>query len=323
MKVFPYKRMRVADKLWVKVSNHFHYSDFGVRDTGEAHYTGRRYIASRTPGSGFIERESESHSYHEFVRHALAQQRPSYLRMLLGMEPSFDRAIAAVTAALQACDDNRKRQILECYLNALSVARSEEKLQRIVRGIKDRIGHHSNKYLVSVMSHYKNKISQLGRDIHSVEYHIKDHYPETVMNAYADMVEAFAKMAACRRIWHHNDNSRDHFAQVFFDLGIFDFIRSDYYLPLLRDSYGNSFYLLPDCVVVARSATDFDLLPLKNLTIVSQELAIEEPVDVLSTSMGDAASMIRIPELNLTYYFNHVRAIVNFVAAVDRLKATL
>lgn len=323
MKIFPYKRVHVAERLWVKVSNHFHYSDFGVRDTGEMRYTGRRYIASNTPGTGFIERESESHSYHEFVRRALQQQRRSYLRMLLGREPDFGREIATVTAALQSCDDPRKREILECYLNALSVARSEEKLQRIVRGIKDRIGHHSNKYLVSVMSHYKNKIAQLSKDIHAVEYHIKDRYPEPVMQAYADMVQAFTKMAACRRIWHHNEQRSDHFVQVFFDLAIFDFIRSDYYLPLLRDSFGNCFYLLPDSVLVARSSVDFDIVPLKTLTIVSQELAIEEPVDVLSTRLGDAASMIRIPDLNLTYYFNHVHAIVNFVAAVDKLKATL
>ena len=91
----------------------------------------------------------------------------------------------------------------------------------------------------------------------------------------------------------------------------------------MRNSRGGRYYLLPDCVLVERSSVDFDLVPLKNLTMVCQELAIEEPVEMLSSRLGDAASMIRIPDLDLSYYFNHVRPIVNFVKAVDKLKATL
>ena len=33
--------------------------------------------------------------------------------------------------------------------------------------------------------------------------------------------------------------------------------------------------------------------------------------------------MIKIPEFDLTFYFNHVRAIVDFVHSVDCLKETL
>ena len=323
MKILPYKRVRVAERLWVKVSNHFHYSVFGVRDTGEMRYTGRRYIPSGIPGTGFVERESESHSYHEFVRHEMAKTRPVYLRMLLGLEPNFGREIARVETALRGNCEGERRRLLECYLNALGVARSEEKVQRVVRGIKDKIGHHSNKYLVSVLSHYKHKISRLERDIASVEYHLEQHYDAATLEAYTAMVDAFAKMASCRRVWHYNEEMHDNFAQVFFDLGIFDFIRSECYLPVMRDSKGISYYLLPDSVLVARSSVDFDLVPLKGMTIVSQELAIEEPVEMLSSRLGDAASMIRIPDLGLTFYFNHVRAIVNFVQAIDKLKETL
>jgi hypothetical protein len=91
----------------------------------------------------------------------------------------------------------------------------------------------------------------------------------------------------------------------------------------MRDSEGVRYYLLPDAVIVARGSLDFDIVPIKNMTIVSQELAIEEPTENLLTRIGDAASMIKIPELNLNFYFNHVHAIIDFVEAVDRLKATL
>lgn len=39
--------------------------------------------------------------------------------------------------------------------------------------------------------------------------------------------------------------------------------------------------------------------------------------------MGTAASMIKIPEFDLNFYFNHLHPVVRFVEAVDKLKATL
>ena len=130
-------------------------------------------------------------------------------------------------------------------------------------------------------------------------------------------------IARCRRVWHQADKSTGEFKQVFFDLGIFDFIRSDSFMPLMRDSQGICYYLLPDAVIAARSSVDFDILPLKTLTMVCQETAIEETTELLSSRVGDAACMILIPGLDRTFYFNHARVVVDFVEAVNKLKALL
>ena len=323
MKILPFKWVKVAEGLRVKISNHYYFSDFGIRDSGEMRYSGRRYVAADTPGTGFIERESESHSYHQFVRKGLEAHKPSYWKMLLGKEPDFDKEIERANKALMESGGGRKGELLECYVNALTVARNEEKMERVVRGIKDKMGHHSNKFIVSVMSHYKSKMRQLEHDMDSVEWHVKDHCSPETYEAYCEAVHAFTRVASCRRIWLNSDQMSKKYSQVFFDLGVFDYISSENYLPLMRDNTGRSFYLLPDSLIVARSSVDFDVLPLKTLTIVSQELAIEEPTEAMLSSIGDAASMIKIPELNLNYYFNHVRSVVDFVAAVDKLKYTL
>lgn len=324
MKIFPKSRVKVAEGLHVRISNHFFYSDFGIRESGEMRYSGRRFVMSDTPGTGFIERESESHSYHVFVRELVAKQKPNYMRMLLGREPSFDRAIAEASKAMIQTDDRYKRDLLECYVNALTIARNEERMERIVRGIKDKMGHRSNKFMVSVMSHYKSKIRQLEHDMASVVWQVEDHCSEETYKAYLQMVEAFTRVASCRRIWFLDSaNKKQSQDQVFFDLGIFDYIISKDYLPIMRHPDGTHYYFLPDAVIVARSNTDFDVLPLKNMTIVYQELAIEETNESMLGRLGDAASSIKIPECNLTFYFNHLHPIVNFIQAMDRLKATL
>ena len=322
MKILPKKRVKVTEGLHVNISNHFYYNDFGIRDYSEMRYGGRRFVMTGTPGTGFIERESESHSYHQFVRNQLAKQKPSYWRMLMGKEPNFDKALAEANKAMVQSSDKYKRDLLECYVNALTVARNEERIERVVRGIKDKMGHHSNKFMVSVMSHYKSKIRQMEHDMLSVIWHVKDHCSEETYKAYCKVVDEFTRVASCRRIWFL-ENSRKGYQQVFFDLGVFDYIRSENYIPVMRHPNGTHYYLLPDAMIVARSNADFDVVPLKTLTIVSQELAIEEANESMLGRLGDAASMIKIPEFDLTFYFNHVRAIVDFVHSVDCLKETL
>ena len=323
MKIFPYKRVKVTEGLYIKQSNHFFYSDFGVRDSGTYQHSGRRYVCTGVPGTGFIERESESHSYHKFVRGLLAKQTNSYWRMFLGLEPSYQRELKRAKAALSQATDPLKRQILDSYVNALTVGATEERMQRVVRGIKDKMGHKSNKFLVSVMSHYKNKMGQMGHDMRAVQMNVKNICTPEQYDAYIKMCEAFEPVAGCRRVWHTNDNTREVYQQVFFDMGIFDFIRSERLLPIMRDSNGVHYYLLPTHMIVARSTVDFDLVPLKGLTIVCQEMAIQETVEVISSRLGDAASMMRIPELNLTWHFNHVRPIMQFIGAYEALQKTL
>lgn len=323
MAILPFKRVKVMEGLKVRISNHFYYTDFGIRDSGEMRYGGRRFVMMDTPGTGFIERESESHSYHQYVRSLVAKQKKSYWRLLLGKEPNFDKALNEANKAMMKSDDKYKRNLLEHYVNALTVARSEERLERVVRGIKDKMGHRSNKFMVSVMSHYKNKIRQLENDMSSVIWHIDDHCSEQTLEAYKNMVEAFSRVASCRRIWFYDPLKKDSYNQVFFDLGVFDYIRSSVYLPIMRHPNGTHFYFLPDAMIVARSNADFDIVPLKKLTIVCQELAIEETNESMVGRLGDAASMIKIPEYELTFYFNHVHPIVNFMKAMDELKKTL
>ena len=323
MTIFPYKRVKVTEGLYIKQPRHFIYTDFGVRDSGNGQQGGRRYINSGVPGTGYIERESESHSYHEHVRAELKALKNSYWKLLFGREPNYSKELARANAALRAADDPLKRRILECYVNALGVGRNEERIECIIRGIKDKIGHKSNKFLVSVMSHYKSKINTLEHDMRAVELDVKDLCTPEQYEAYLNMVDAFTKVAGCRRVWHLNEDDRQHYVQVYFDLGIFDFIRCEKFLPIIRDSRGLTYYLLPTHMIIARSTVDFDLVPLKELTVVCQELAIEETVEVISSRLGDAASMIRMPGLDQTWYFNHVRPVMHFVGAYDELVSKL
>lgn len=323
MPLLPYKRVKIAEGVRIKLSQHFYYTEFGVRDAEERRYTGNRYVNTGTPGTGFIERDIDSHGYHEFVRRYTEKQVPSYWRMLMGREPSYDREIARARAALVAAKEPMRRKILDAYVNALVVGKREEKTERVVRGVKDKIGHRSNKFLVSVLSHYKKRIVHMEREMSAAELHVRDLCTEEQYEAYKVFVEAFSKLAESRRVWHYNERAKLRYVQVFFDMGIFDFIRSETFLPVMRDSLGREFYLLPTHMVVAKSSTDFECVPMKDVELVSQELSVDESIDDIDQRVADMASMIRLPGYDVVWYFSHVKPVMRVAEALEELKRHL
>lgn len=322
--LLPFTYKKVGSGRRVRVSNHFHYSDFGIHYNDLSRQNGNFYVPSKTPGTGFMLRESNSHSYHRFVRSQMKRQNHTYLDLLFGREPSYEREIARVTLALGNTNDAYKKQLLECYLNALTIGKNVEFLQRVEEGAKRQLKRHRREELESIIESCKNRIIRLEKDMRIAEYHLVDHYPVETMEAYGKFCESFkAMIRRCRRVWHYNPDAKVHGKQVFFDMGIFDFIQYDRYLPLMRTSNKQNYFVLPDRILVVRSSIDYDIVPLKKVSMIWQEISLEEPTEMFSAQMPGAACMLQIPALDITFVFNHSRVVRDFAGAFDALKQTI
>ena len=104
------------------------------------------------------------------------------------------------------------------------------------------------------------------------------------------MVIAFTEVASSHRIWHSKDSYEgldSAFEQVYFDLGIFNFIQAPLMTPMMRDSVGQYHFLYPDFWVASRSATDFDVYDLKDLTFLFREVPYEMISNMVLSSYAD------------------------------------
>lgn len=265
-----FQKVQVDPELTLRVSNHFFYSNYGVRGRYEVLSKLGSFIAAETPGTGFFVRESDSHTYHKFVRAERDKHKQSVLTLLLGKEFSFQKEFDRIKPALAAEPDKEKVRILNAYQNCLFLAKDEEGLERIVRAIKNEIGDHPNKYLMGLLTRYKSRIASLERDIKSTQLNVADQLQdEQAKERWEKLVEAFDHLIAMPRIWHETEEEgQTKFAQVFFDYGIFDFIQSSYDTPLMRDSAGCSYFFYPNGLLKARSAVDFEVRKWRDLNVM-------------------------------------------------------
>ena len=231
--------MTVAEGLRLPVSRHFHYSLFGVRGRYDHQAHNNNYLCDPTPGTGFFVRNTESHSYRRFVDSVRERQKQSLSTLLFRKEPNFDRESQLAEAAYANVRNDKEREILSCYQNVMALAKEEELLQRIVRAVKDKMGRHPSKSLVSVLTHYKSCIASMERDVRAAQINYASLMTEEQKAAWTRLVEAFNLVVVSRRVWSvYMDEGKPAYCQVFFDMGIFDYIQAPGDTPLMRDHRG-------------------------------------------------------------------------------------
>lgn len=287
MKILPKRLMKVADKLWVWVSNYYMPTLFGIRGKYTTTYRSGTYVETDTPGTGFFARSTSSHMYRDFVSSCNSKLIPNYLRMVMGREFSFPHEMARAKVAMMHSDDPVRNQILEGYINVLSMAKEVEKCERIIRGIKDKShfhSHHLTKYQTGVLTSYKSRVASLAHDVRQVQLYDTSFCSKEEHENFRPVVVAFAHAASSHRIWHVRDYGS--YPIVYFDMGIFNYIQSELMTPLMRDSNGVIYYIYPRFVIRARRSTDFDVLPLEGLRFLYREV----PYDKVSAQLDHGST---------------------------------
>ena len=74
------------------------------------------------------------------------------------------------------------------------------------------------------------------------------------------------------------------FMQVYFDLGIFNYIQAPLMTPMMRDAEGYRYFFYPEFVVKSKDAVDFSVHSLKELNFLFREV----PYDMVSNMVIDS-----------------------------------
>lgn len=289
MKLLPKYRKTIAKGLTVWVSNHYCPTLFGIRGHYESSYKSGQYVECGAPGTGFFVRNSSSHSYKNFCKEERAKLVPQYKNMVQGKEFSFEKEIERVTKAKEANTDPIRDMILESYLNVLPLAKEAEEAERYVNGIKElsHRRHRLTSYQSHVMSGIKSKIARLGHDVRDIQLYIPKLCGEERYQQFADVAKQFTQVASSHRIWSVRENYEGleaAFTQVYFDLGIFNFIQAPLMTPMMRDAEGRKIFFYPEFVIRAKDSVDFEVFEMKSLTFLFREV----PYDMISNMVIDS-----------------------------------
>lgn len=344
--MFLKKRILVAEGLRMSVTRHFIYSDFAVKWHRDNVTQLSIFVVEGKPGTGFFMRSSDSQSYRQFVAASQRKNKQNFFTLLLRKEPDFDKEYELARKAYETAKNDQERRILSCYQNVVTLARDEEQLQRVVRAVKDKMKDRPTKRYLSILSHYKSSINRLERDAHEAQINYAKDMDETQLRLWGKVVDAFQLLTESRRVWAvFIDQGENSYKQVFFDMGVFDYIKSPGETPVMRDQEGRHYYLYPDGLVASRSSVDFDFHPWASMEVkfgvVDISMLAVRPqfntrrsskhrhkgTDAMSTLYGASHSQvvgeIYFPKLDLRFYVNRTGPAEDFVKALNEWKSQL
>lgn len=323
MSLLPIKIIRAHKGEWVWIQSYPMPSTLGVLNAADTNFNLSNYVSLGAPGFGFYVHSTDSHSYHNYYRDMRDESAYSYKKMLLGKNFSFSKAIKEVKKLYdeeqkKSHDDGTKLskdQILYSYMNCLKVTERAEYEERVYMALRHKSRMFgSNRRLQESSGHHRRVMSSMEHEMRTAQIDLTTIYSPEQLERYKNVGSAFEEMfMSCRRIWDlttHNVEGHHH-AHVYFDMGVFDFIQVPGYFPLMNDGRGVHYFILPEHIVVARSATDFDMVPLKKVSFIFH-IARTEP-----------QSEFTVPELGLSFRFSKFEKIKDFVETINAYKNEL
>ena len=163
---------------------------------------------------------------------------------------------------------------------------------------------------------------------------------------FAEVAKQFTQVASSHRIWSVRENYEGleaAFTQVYFDLGIFNFIQAPLMTPMMRDAEGRKIFFYPEFVIRAKDSVDFEVFEMKSLTFLFREVPLHRRnyeqfgdgllVNKDSKALNDMEEETKIrervvgelyvPEMKMRYYVRDVKALRTFVHTLNEYKDKL
>ena len=126
-------------------------------------------------------------------------------------------------------------------------------------------------------------------DLRRIQSEIDKRLNEKVIEAYSRLCTQFDELLYAQKIWLTSSSTVKKKGvtrkEVLFHVGSFGTLKSPFDIPVLRGEGSCHYYLYPNCIIKASSATDFEAIPIENVEINYYRTRFIETDDVPGDSV--------------------------------------
>lgn len=282
---------------------------YDVSSSPEKKYGLTDFVSIGYPGCGFFVRTTNSHTYMRRVLEAKKIFRGHYFSLLTSSLPSFSDLIARGKNAAVTAEDVMYRNLFEFYLENIILSQEENRVRRVIAALRLRMKGGNRSRYSEEWTDYKRSLRQIEQQRKRFQFDFSQYYSSEIMEEYARVVDAFSTVAHVHHIWDvHLIQNMSERQRVFFDLGALDFVCHPVPIPLMRNSQGHCFFILPDRMVRFRGPYDLDTFMLRD-------------IDIRYGALGDGTqSEVTLSPLNLSFRFGSVHRVEHFVTVWRQLQ---
>ena len=176
----------------------------------------------------------------------------------------YDGEIRKVADALSKTkdDDNLKRDLLSAYKECLIVSQKIQEANDILTALRKK---QKPKY-AELIKEKETEIEKLSIELDEKRYNVQTNCDEKELEKYTKMTDAFASMLSSEDVYFEDPSDKNIKKRQTKSTPI-SFIRCPYSVPSFQTTGNSHIYLYPKFSIVAKSATVFDVVPIRQQTI--------------------------------------------------------
>lgn len=201
----------------------------------------------------------------------------------------FQSQIEKAKDAFKQATNPTQKAILQNFISCAELSNKANETLAIIEAIRRKTQKKSTLRLQEQLEKYETELSKITAELDAIQLDADKNLDDDGKYQYAALCESFEKMLSSKKIWLITSSTLNtelkssasttvERNEVNFDMGIFNFIKSSFNIPILRD-LSNTYYIYPQYIIRARSFVDFDVFPTDTINFrFSKQRFIEESV---------------------------------------------
>ena len=206
------------------------------------------------------------------------------------VEQSIQSQIETAKNALNRANNPIQKEIIQNYISCTELSRKADEIEAIIEALKKKIEKKTNSQLEEQLEKYEAELLKIASELDEVQLDVDKDLNDVEKWQYSALCESFEKILSCKKIWLIASFARNtglkssvettvERKEMNFDTGVFNYIKSSFNIPMLRDLSGNIYYLYPRYIIKTQLFMNFEVFPIDTVDFkYSKQRFVEDKI---------------------------------------------
>ena len=191
--------------------------------------------------------------------------------------------IADAKKALAESSDPRQKRILSNFINTVETIDAIEDEEHILESLNKKPAKNAE-----LINTHLAELASLKHRLESTKYDIDESVSADVLRLYENLCQSSEQLLTSQKIWEQTSkmqnmeakSSADSVVEVketSFGVGVFNYIRSKFDVPIIPIGNQQLLYLYPEYAVLSASPSRFEIIDFTNISMIYTTIRFNEP----------------------------------------------
>ena len=170
--------------------------------------------------------------------------------------------IRLAKTAIEQTTNPIQKIILQSFVSCVELSKKADEKEAIINALQKKLEKKENIKLREQLTKYETELSNLYEELEKIQFDADKNLSDIEKQQFLNLCNSFENLLECQKIWIIKSSNK--YAKtpastsinrkaITFDTGVFNYIKSDFDIPMLRDSAGIIYYIYPQFIIKAIS----------------------------------------------------------------------